>query len=252
MTGIEMSERGLTPPSLRTSSAMAADRQLEAPLGVRDRSIAAVDIVKDFHTEVGTRRVLDGISFRVGQGERMAVLGRNGAGKSTLIQILSGLQMPSSGHIHRGLKMSWPLALGGGFEGELTGYDNLRFISKIYGVSVAETYDFVNEFTGLDKQLHIPMRFYSSGMRMRLAFALSLAIDFECFLVDEVLLVGDQRFQEKCKAALFDDRADRAMILAIHDMGVVRERCTSVLILRHGLGRVYKDVELACRIYESM
>lgn len=216
------------------------------------RCIEAFDLVKVFHTEVGDRRVLDGINFRVGAGDRMAILGRNGAGKSTLIQILSGLQQPTSGRIHRGLRMSWPLALGGGFEGELTGYDNLRFIAKIYDVPLRDTYDFVEDFTELGKQLHIPMRFYSSGMRMRLAFALSLAIDFECFLIDEVLLVGDQRFQEKCKGYIFDERKKRAMILAIHDMGVVKERCNSVLLLRSGRGRVFTDIEFACSTYETM
>ncbi len=139
--------------------------QPEAP----DRAIVADRLVKEFDTEIGTRRVIDGISFRVGMGERMAVLGRNGAGKSTLIQILSGLQRPG-GTIHRGLRMSWPLALGGGFEGELTGYDNIRFISRIYNVPFRETYDFVDDFAEIGKQLHTPVRFYSSGMRMRVAF----------------------------------------------------------------------------------
>ena len=114
------------------------------------------------------------------------------------------------------------------------------------------TYAFVEDFTELGKQLHIPVRFYSSGMRMRLAFALSLAIDFECFLIDEVILVGDQRFQQKCHEAIFKKRVDRAMILAIHDMNVVREHCTSALVLKAGRGRVFKDLELADRIYASL
>lgn len=217
-----------------------------------DKAIVADRIVKEFATEIGTRRVLDGISFRVGMGERMAVLGRNGAGKSTLIQILSGLQRPTTGSIHRGLRMSWPLALGGGFEGELTGYDNIRFISRIYDVPFKETYSFVDDFTEIGKQLHTPMRFYSSGMKMRVAFALSLAIDFECFLIDEVILVGDQRFQEKCHREIFDKRADRAMILAIHAMDVVRERCTSALVLKNGRGRVFDDVILASNTYATL
>lgn len=225
------------------------DRQVDASA---DRAITAHNVVKDFHTEVGVRRVLDGISFRVGMGERMAILGRNGAGKSTLIQILSGLQRPTIGSIHRGLKMSWPLALGGGFEGELTGYDNIRFIARIYDVPFRETYDFVEDFTELGKQLHMPVRFYSSGMRMRLAFALSLAIDFECFLIDEVILVGDQRFQEKCHREIFDKRKDRAMILAIHSMEVVLERCTSALVLKNGRGRVFDDVVVATNTYATL
>ena len=217
-----------------------------------DRAIAADRIVKEFHTEVGTRRVLDNVSFRVGMGERMAVLGRNGAGKSTLIQILSGLQRPTHGSITRGLRMSWPLALGGGFEGELTGYDNVRFISRIYGVPFQDTFAFVEDFTEIGKQLYVPVRFYSSGMRMRLAFALSLAIDFECFLIDEVILVGDQRFQNKCIHELFDKRQDRAMILAIHSTEVVRERCTSALVLKEGRGRVFDDVDEATNIYATL
>ena len=220
--------------------------------GEVDRAIVADRIVKEFETEIGTRRVLDGISFRVGMGERMAVLGRNGAGKSTLIQIMSGLQRPTSGSIHRGLRMSWPLALGGGFEGELTGYDNIRFIARIYDVPFRATYDFVEDFTELGKLLHTPVRFYSSGMRMRVAFALSLAIDFECFLIDEVILVGDQKFQEKCHREIFDKRSDRAMILAIHAMDVVRERCSSALVLKNGRGRVFDDVILATNTYATL
>lgn len=236
-------------PVLSPDRAAANDRRDSADWG---RAIIADSLVKEFETEVGTRRVLDGVSFRVGMGERMAILGRNGAGKSTLIQLLSGLQRPTSGTISRGLSMSWPLALGGGFEGELTGVDNIRFIARIYGVPFRETFEFVEDFTELGKQLRVPVRFYSSGMRMRLAFALSLAIDFECFLIDEVILVGDQRFQEKCNREIFDKRKDRAMILAIHSMEVVRAQCTSALVLKSGRGRVFTDVELAADTYSSL
>lgn len=217
-----------------------------------DRRIVVDRICKTFDTEIGPRRVLHDISFNVGPGDRLAVLGRNGAGKSTLIQILSGRLHATSGTIHRGLNMSWPLALGGGFDGELTGYDNVRFISKIYGAPVKETFAFVDDFTEIGKQLFMPMRFYSSGMRMRVAFALSLAIDFECFLIDEVLLVGDMKFQEKCKRAIFDNKADRAMILAIHGPETVKEYCTHALVLKSGYGRVFDDVELACDIYATL
>ncbi|KUO64890.1 MAG: ATP-binding protein [Alphaproteobacteria bacterium BRH_c36] len=214
--------------------------------------MVARDIVKEFDTEIGRRRVLDRVSFRIGEGERMAILGRNGAGKSTLIQILSGVQTPTSGTVERGMRLSWPLALGGGFEGELTGYDNVRFIARIYGAPVKETFDFVVDFTEIGNQIHIPVRFYSSGMRMRLAFALSLAIDFDCYLIDEVILVGDKKFQEKCIHALFEQRKDRAMILAIHDMNVVRDRCTSALILKAGRGRVFDDIPTAIDTYSTL
>lgn len=215
-------------------------------------SIAAINIVKEFHTEHGTRRVLDGISFEVRPGERMAVLGRNGAGKSTLIKVLSGLELPSSGSVYRGLKMSWPIALGGGFEGGMTGYDNCRFLCEIYGTSLRKTLAFVDDFTELGEQLYTAVRFYSDGMRARLAFALSLAIDFDCYLIDEVILVGDHRFQEKCRYELFERRKDRALIVAIHDTSFVREVCTSALILKAGRARVFHDVELATNIYSTL
>ncbi len=217
-----------------------------------DRRIVVKDIVKEFHTEIGVRRILDGVSFSVGRGDRMAVLGRNGAGKSTLIQILSGVQPPTSGTIDRGLRMSWPLALAGGFEGELTGYDNIRFIARIYDAPFRELYEYVEDFTELGKQLHVPVRVYSAGMRMRLAFALSLAIDFECFLIDEVIAVGDTRFQEKCHREIFENRKDRAMILAIHSHEIVKQHCTSALVLKGGRGIMLDDIDLATSIYHSL
>jgi capsular polysaccharide transport system ATP-binding protein len=217
------------------------------------RTIDAINVVKEFPTEGGgKRRVLDGISFSVGMGERMAILGRNGAGKSTLIKILSGLQRPTSGHIHRGLHMSWPLAFGGGFEGELTGADNVRFIARLYNAPIEETFDYVADFTELGEQLNLQMRFYSNGMRMRLAFALSLAIQFECLLIDEVILVGDRRFQQKCHDELFHNRKRCAMILAIHDVGFVREYCAKALILMDGRGRVFDNLDLAEAIYTTL
>jgi capsular polysaccharide transport system ATP-binding protein len=217
-----------------------------------DRAIVAVGVAKDFITEHGARRVLDGINFRVGLGERMAVLGRNGAGKSTLIKVLAGLLTPTSGYIHRGLYMSWPLALGGGFEGEMTGYDNMRFISRIYNTPFRQMFDYVSDFAEIGASIYEPVRFYSDGMRARLAFGISLAIDFECLLIDEVLMVGDRRFSEKCHRELFERRRHCGMILAVHDMGVVQEYCTHALVLKGGRGRVFDDVKLACDTYNSL
>lgn len=239
------------PPRQLGADAAAGANQLD-PLDLPRRSIDAIDLVKEFHTELGIHRVLNGISFSVGKGDRMAILGRNGAGKSTLIQILSGLQLPTSGRIERGLRMSWPLALAGGFAGELTGYDNIRFVTRIYNARFKETYEYVKDFTELGDHLQIPVRLYSSGMRARLAFALSLAIDFECYLIDEVLLVGDQRFQEKCHFELFEARPRRTMIMATHAVDVVKQFCTSALVLKAGRGKVFTDIELATNIYATL
>ena len=215
-------------------------------------AIVAVDVVKDFTTEHGPRRVLDGINFRVEAGQRMAVLGCNGAGKSTLIKVLAGLLRPTSGFVHRGLYMSWPLALGGGFEGEMTGYDNMRFISRIYGAPFREMLEFVTDFTELGANIYEPVRFYSDGMRARLAIAISLAIDFECLLIDEVILVGDRRFQQKCHREIFENRKHCGMILAVHALDVVEEYCDSALVLKDGRGRMFDDVKLATAIYATL
>jgi capsular polysaccharide transport system ATP-binding protein len=217
-----------------------------------ERAIIAMDVTKDFPTESGPRRVLDGINFRVGPGDRMAVLGRNGAGKSTLIKLLAGLLRPTSGYIHRGLNMSWPLALGGGFEGEMTGYDNMRFISRIYRSPFKPMLEFVSEFSELGRYIYEPMRFYSDGMRARLALGISLAIDFECLLIDEIILVGDGRFQEKCKREIFEHRQHCGMILAVHAMDVVETYCSHALVLKDGRGRVFEDVKLATEIYATL
>lgn len=230
----------------------ASGSSLLEPFEPPRRAIEAIDIVKEFDTEMGTHRVLNGVSFSVVRGERMAILGRNGAGKSTLIQILSGLQLPTSGRIERGLRLSWPLALSGGFEGELTGYDNIRFITRVYDAKFQETYDYVKDFTELGDYLYVPVRLYSSGMRMRLAFALSLAIDFECYLIDEILQVGDQKFAQKCHFELFEARPRRTMIMATHALDVVKNFCSSALILKGGRGKVFTDLELATNIYATL
>lgn len=222
------------------------------PQAAGRRAIVADSVVMEFNTEIGRRRVLDGISFEVCMGERLAILGRNGAGKSTLISLLCGLQLPSAGTIHRGLSMSWPIAIDGVVQGEMTGYDYARFILRVYNAPFEQKLDYIQSFASLGKQLHLPMRFYSTGMRARLAFALSFAIDFDCILIDEVLAVGDRRFQERCYEELFVRRKHCAMIVAIHDAAFVREHCTAALILKGGRGRVFRDLDLAAEIYASL
>lgn len=217
-----------------------------------ERCVEAIDVCKTFQTEQGPVRALDRISFRVAAGERLGILGANGAGKSTLIRILSGIMTPTSGEVRRGLSLSWPLALGGGFEGELTGYDNVRFLTGLYGLPFRETYDYVQDFSELSRFMQVPVRFYSDGMRMRLAFALSLAMDFECYLIDEVILVGDRRFQLKCHDELFGRRRHCGMIMAVHSAHVIQEYCQSALVMKGGRGRILRDLKLAARIYGDL
>jgi capsular polysaccharide transport system ATP-binding protein len=233
--------------------AIAPERPARSPAGAGEPGkIAAIDIVQEYDTPAGRRRVLDGISFEIGPAERIAIFGQNGAGKSTLIRLLSGLQKPTSGRIERGLTMSWPLAFDGGFSGEMTGYDNIRFIAQIYGKPFRDLFDYVDDFSELGKHMFVPMRDYSSGMRMRLAFALTLGINFDCILIDEVIAVGDRRFQLKCHRELFEKRADCAMIIASHAEDIAREYCSAALVLKNGRGKVFRDLDLAMAIYRTL
>jgi len=209
-------------------------------------------IVKDYPLRGGTHRVLDGISASIGRGERLAILGRNGAGKSTLIKLIGGVEEPSGGHVKRGMSLSWPIGFEGAFHHHLTGLDNVKFIARLYDRPLAEILAFTEDFAELGVYMHMPVETYSTGMRARLAFGLSLAIDFDCYLIDEVILAGDQRFHRKCQEALFHKQSGRALIMASHAMGIVREFCTHALVLKQGRGKVFHDIDLAIQIYEAL
>lgn len=203
------------------------------------------------HGRLG-KKVLDNLNITLLPGERVGLLGRNGAGKSTLIKLIGGVELPTSGRIRRSMSTSWPLGFGGGFQGSLTGYDNIRFIARIYGHEYAEVRDFVREFSELGGQLRMPVKTYSSGMRARLAFGLSLAIEFDCYLIDEIIMVGDQNFQRKCQHELFEKRSDRAMVLASHDTHIIREKCDKAVIVHGGKATLYTDVNEALEIYDNL
>lgn len=209
--------------------------------------LQCIEIVKEFHTTGGSRRVLDGVNLNVARGEKLGILGHNGAGKSTLLRLIGGVDLPTKGHIVRDMSVSWPLAFTGAFQGSLSGLDNLRFICRIYERDYKQTRDFVDDFSALGKQLLEPVKTYSSGMRARLAFALSLAIEFECYLIDEVIMVGDARFSEKCHAELFEKRADRSLIIVSHNMEFVKESCSRCVLLQDGkvveCGSVQEGIE---------
>ena len=199
-------------------------------------------INKSYPTRSGPVHVLRDVNLTVRPGERVGILGRNGAGKSTLIRLMSGAELPTSGTVRRGMSVSWPLAFGGAFQGSLTGYDNLRFICRIYGVDPENKIGFVEDFSELGLYLREPVKTYSSGMRARLAFAISMVIEFDCFLIDEIVSVGDARFHEKCHHELFERRGDRAMIIVSHDPLYIREHCTRASVL--SAGRLYHAASL--------
>jgi len=209
------------------------------------------NVCKEYQTRHGRRLVLDDVSLRLERGRNVGILGRNGAGKSTMIRLLSGAEKPTSGRIVRGMRVSWPLAFAGAFQGQLTGLDNLKFVARIYGVDWRPLVPFVEEFTELGEYFREPVSHYSMGMTTRLAFALSMAIEFDCFLIDEAMVVGDRRFHERCHIELFKKRRDRAFILVSHDANVIQRYCKSACVLHRGRLLHFPSVQAAYDFYES-
>ena len=209
------------------------------------------NVTKSYHTRFGRRVVLDDINLQLEPGANVGILGRNGAGKSTLIRLLSGAEKPTSGRIIRDMSVSWPLAFSGAFQGHLTGYDNLKFICRIYDVDYKPLVKWIEEFTELGVYFREPIQRYSAGMSTRLAFALSMAVEFDCFLIDEAMVVGDKRFHDRCHIELFHKRKDRAFVLVSHDENVIRTYCQRACVL-HG-GRLYQfdTVDEAYDFYTS-
>jgi capsular polysaccharide transport system ATP-binding protein len=209
------------------------------------------DITKRYPVHGGERTVLDRINLTIRPGEKIGILGRNGAGKSTLVRIISGVDPPSSGSVHRAMHVSWPLAFAGGLQGTLTGLDNLRFICRIYNTSIEDKISYVEEFSELGKYLREPVKTYSSGMRARLAFALSMCIEFDCYLIDEVVAVGDDRFRARCQTELFEKRKDRAMIIVSHDPGFIKHHCSKTCVLLRGKLHKFSSVEEGYLFYRA-
>lgn len=207
------------------------------------------DLTMRFPGSAGGRAVFENLSLTLGRQERLALLGRNGQGKSTLIKLLGGVIPPTSGRITWGMRPSWPIGFGGGFQGSLSGLDNIRFLSRIYDVDRREALVRVENFAELGIALKQPVKHYSSGMRARLAFGLSLAFDFDCYMIDEIVAVGDARFQQKCREELFEKRANHAFIMASHDVGLVRETCDRALIIESGQAKMFDDIDEALEIY---
>lgn len=214
--------------------------------------ISLKNVNKIYATRDGKKTVLDDVNLNIFKGQKLGVLGRNGAGKSTLIRLISGAELPTSGQVQRDMSISWPLAFSGSFQGSLTGIDNLKFICRIYNVPIKPAVDFVTEFSELGSYLREPVKTYSSGMRARLAFGISMAVEFDCFLIDEIVAVGDSTFHEKCRVELFEKRRDRAMIIVSHQPDYIREHCQHAAVLVNGRLEFFDNIEEAFYFYKNL
>ncbi|WP_373976094.1 ABC transporter ATP-binding protein [Chitinibacter sp. SCUT-21] len=209
------------------------------------------NLEKKYETRNGQRTILRNINLTIERGQKIGILGRNGSGKSTLLRIIGGAENPTSGSITRNMKVSWPLAFAGGFQGSLTGLDNLKFICRIYEADIQAAIPFVEEFSELGTYFREPVKRYSAGMRARLAFALSMAVEFDCYLIDEVMAVGDSRFHDKCHYELFEKRKDRSLIIVSHIPEAIRDHCDTFYVMKDGMITQYKDVDQAYEYYEQ-
>ena len=196
--------------------------------------ISLEGVSKYYRTPNGRRMVLDDVTYTFRRGSSVGILGMNGAGKSTLIRLLAGLEHPNRGRVVRTGRISWPLAFSGGFHGSLTGAENVKFVTRIYDIDYNQTMRYVADFAEIGDYMDMPVRTYSSGMRARVAFGLSIALDFEMYLIDEVTAVGDLRFQERCKEALTARRRNSDIIMVSHAMGTITTYCDQAIILQDG------------------
>lgn len=208
-------------------------------------------VTKYYATSCGGRNVLDQVDLSIEPGQVLGVLGQNGAGKSTLIRIIGGVESPSEGFVTRAMSVSWPLAFGGAFQGSLTGDDNLRFVCRVYGVDYGRAKDYVQAFAELGEYFREPVKTYSTGMRSRLAFAISMAIRFDCYLVDEIIAVGDARFHARCHQELFERNPDSAKVIVSHNAAYLRSICTRFAVLQGGRLRLAADFEEAEAIHDQ-
>lgn len=210
------------------------------------------NITKTYRTRHGRKTVLQAVSCVFSPGENTGIIGRNGAGKSTLIRIIGGVEPPDSGTVIRTSTLSWPLGFAGGFHGRLTGRENLRFTCRIYGSDYQQATKFVEEFSELGEYMDMPLRTYSSGMRAKLAFGLSMAIDFDFYLIDELTSVGDASFNEKCRKVFEERKARATLIVVSHSPQVIRAHCTRFAVLDKGRLDFFSDFDEAFAMYNKV
>jgi len=211
-------------------------------------------VTKYFNTKNGRKYLLKDVSIEIPDGN-IGILGRNGAGKSTLMRMLGGIEFPNKGTITSEHSFSWPLGLGGGFVGNMTGKANVKFVCNLYGKTQKETKEIiesVREFAELGDYFEMPIKTYSSGMKGRLGFGLSLAFDFDYMIIDETLSVGDAKFRQKAKDALKKKIETCNVVLVSHDMKTLKEMCHMGLLVHNGELKFFDNIEDGIKVYNDI
>lgn len=212
------------------------------------------DVHKRYRTDHGAGRwVLQGVSFTIPPKVNVGLVGRNGAGKSTLLRLIGGTDTPTRGRIERQCRVSWPMGFGGGLQGSLTGRQNAKFVCRIHGHedAMADRLAYIHDFAALGDYFDQPVKTYSSGMKSRLQFALSMAFDFDVYISDEVTATGDAAFKNKAAAA-FKNLADHAgLIMVSHGEGTLRQFCSAGIWLHEGQAHWFDDIGDALKHYKE-
>lgn len=214
--------------------------------------IAFQNVSKIYRRHHFTRNVFHGLSFQINRGESIGICGANGAGKSTLMRLIAGVEKPTAGRVHKTLSTSWPLGYTSSFDRNMSGADNLRFIARVYRYDPREVLDYVEEFAQLGPYLYQPVSTYSAGMIARLAFGASLAIRFDCYLIDEVTAAGDARFRQKTEDALSERRDNGTIIMTSHDPYTLQHYCRRGAVLYGGALTFYDSVAEACEVHNAL
>lgn len=198
--------------------------------------------------------VLKNLSFTIPKFTSVGLIGENGAGKSTLLRIIGGIDKPDKGSVDRNCSVSWPIGLSGGFQKTMTGRQNVSFVARIYGKQAlkAEVFEKVQTFAEIGEAFDRPVRTYSSGMRARLAFGMSLAFDFDVYLSDEATAVGDAKFKKKAEAAFKEKVGEKSLIMVSHQEKILKELCQAGVLVHQGTAYWFDDIEMALREYRSL
>ncbi len=206
-------------------------------------------VSKSYRVGAQRKHVLNNVSISFPHNQSVGILGLNGAGKSTLIRIIGGVEAPDHGSIYRNGRVSWPLGYSGGFQGSLTGRENARFVARIYGGDPGYVEDYTYRFAELGRFFDLPLKTYSAGMRSRFGFAVSLACEFDCYLVDEAVSSGDQRFREKYRTAFRERSNNASVIMVSHNEQTIRQHCDLAAILQEGKLYFYDSLKQALKEY---
>ncbi|MFT5799916.1 MAG: capsular polysaccharide transport system ATP-binding protein [Candidatus Azotimanducaceae bacterium] len=208
-------------------------------------------ITKSFRTPTGTKTILEETDVVFPTSVSVGLLGRNGAGKTTLMEMIGGTMKPDQGSVDVTGTVSWPVGFKGSFHAHLTGAQNVKFIARVYGVDTESLLAYVKDFAELGSHLYMPVRSYSSGMRSRLAFGVSIGIPFDTYLVDEVTSVGDAAFKRKSRFAFLERMENAGAIVVTHSMRQLKLLCNAGAVLEDGVLTYYDDIDEAIAIHHQ-